>query len=64
MVENMESLKLGLKEFGLNPREWVLRIQVQFGDIKKIEVKSKDDQELKFEGWVEAGKWRSLALHG
>ena len=63
-MAQMELLKAGLREFGLDPKEWILNIKLQMDNLAKIEVKPVTEDEPVFEGWAEASRWRSLGLHG
>lgn len=63
-MAQLELLKTGLREFGLDPKDWDLDIKLQLDNLLKIEVKPATGDEPVFEGWAESSHWRSLALHG
>ena len=64
MKTNLKLLRGELSLYGLNPKEWNLTVKQQSQGSAKIAVRSRENDRIEFEGWVQAGTWRSLTLQG
>ncbi len=59
---NMQTLKTALSQFGLNPRDWKLRLQSKSTQEAQVRVLHRRDRDLCFVGLVADNKWLSLHL--
>lgn len=59
---NLQILRQNLSEFGLNPNDWILKIQQNKGTITYFEICGLKGQAFRFAGWAEQNRWLTLSL--
>lgn len=59
---NLKLLNYRLCEFGLNPSDWCVEVRSKRGPLAKLDVWSKSDSPLHFEGWATGGNWLRLVI--
>ncbi len=59
---NLQLLRQSLSEFGLNPNDWVLKVQRIKGTITCFEISGRKGQAFSFAGWAEQNRWLTLSL--
>jgi len=64
MKANLQSLQDHLKEFGLNPSDWVLETKNTIGTLFHLHIHSKEDRELVLQGWAEQEAWLVVSYQG
>ncbi len=66
MHQHLDFLRQGLRDFGLNPSEWVLNPSPPREGVHLMQICSRDDRLVMFEGWADRGHWLKVFLvdHG
>lgn len=58
----MKVLQKGLSQFGLNPRDWTIRLVRNCSNT--VEIRHRKDPDLKLRGQLADGQWRQLEFCG
>lgn len=64
MQANSQVLRSKLRDFGLDPRQWILESQNRLGGLFQIQLRSTHDRELVLQGWAEGDAWLILSYQG
>lgn len=59
---DLSVLKAGLRQFGLNPADWIIEAKATLGGLTHFELHRQADGHALFEGWAESGRWISLGI--
>jgi hypothetical protein len=62
MNQELRILKAGLKQFGLNPEDWVLEAKTTLGGLTRFELWRPQDGLVMFEGWADRRRWLTLGI--
>lgn len=59
---NLFILKQNLSEFGLNPKDWKIRMRREQGSLCRLCIRGRRGQAYSFEGWAAQDRWLTLKM--
>jgi len=64
MNSDIETLNQRLRDFGLDPIDWALKVRSRTGNLLKIEILSTGESVPFFEGIADRDTWLALSVQG